>query len=126
MCLLIAVQSPVQASYFVAVGKNLSFAHSPDESLAGMLLSHLSKVLSERRCLMIEGSTRLRHIDILYRSALYLLSEDGSVIDHVLVAPCALNTAPRKRHLGVIPPELLMGAVSRIRPASRERRQNAG
>ena len=29
-CLVIAVQSPVQLSYFVAVGENLSFAHCPD------------------------------------------------------------------------------------------------
>jgi hypothetical protein len=40
-CLIIAVQSPVQFSYFVAVGENLSFAYSPDDSLAGVLLSHL-------------------------------------------------------------------------------------
>jgi hypothetical protein len=37
-CLLIAVQSPVQLSYFVAVGENLSFAHCPNDSLAGVLL----------------------------------------------------------------------------------------
>jgi len=85
-CLVIAVQSPVQASYFIAVGENLSFVHSPDESLAGVLLSHLPLVLSERRCLMIEGSARLRDIDILYRSGLYPLSDDGITIDHVLGA----------------------------------------
>jgi hypothetical protein len=28
-CLVIAVQSPVQLSYFVTVGENLSFAHCP-------------------------------------------------------------------------------------------------
>jgi len=85
-CLVIAVQSPVQLSYFVSVGENLSFAHSPDESLAGVLLSHLPLVLSERRCLMIEGHARLRDMGILYRTALYPLSDDGIVIDHVLGA----------------------------------------
>src|SRR5271167_3013142 len=35
-CLVIAVQSPIELSYFVAVGDNLSFAHSPNESLAGV------------------------------------------------------------------------------------------
>ena len=85
-CLVVAVQSPVQLSYFVAVGENLSFRHSSDESLAGVLLSHLPKVLSGRRCLMIEGSTKLRDIDILYRSGLYPLSDDGIAIDHVLGA----------------------------------------
>jgi hypothetical protein len=83
-CLVIAVQSPVELSHFVTVGKSLLFVHSPDESLAGVLLSHLPQVVSERRCLMIEGSARLRNIGILYRSALFPLSDDGIVIDHVL------------------------------------------
>src|SRR5262252_8227727 len=85
-CLVIAVQSPVELSHFAAVGRNLLFTHCPDESLAGVLLSHLPQVLSERRCLMIEGGTRLRDIGILYRSALYPLSDDDIVIDHVLGA----------------------------------------
>jgi hypothetical protein len=85
-CLVIAVQSPVEFSRFVTVGENLLFAHCPDESLAGVLLSHLPQVVSERRCLMIEGSTTLRDIGVLYRSALYPLSEDGVAIDHVLGA----------------------------------------
>ena len=55
-CLVIAVQSPVELSYFAAVGDNLSFAHSPNESLAGVLLSYLPPVLSECRCLMIEAA----------------------------------------------------------------------
>jgi hypothetical protein len=85
-CLLIAVQSPVQLSYFVAVGENLSFAHCPNDSLAGVLLSHLPQVLSERRCLMIEGRATLRGSGVVYRSALFPLSEDGVAIDHVLGA----------------------------------------
>ena len=85
-CLVIAVQSPVQLSYLVAVGKNLSFAHCPNDSLAGVLLSHLPQVLSERRCLMIEGRATLRGSGVLYRSAVFPLSEDGVAIDHVLGA----------------------------------------
>jgi hypothetical protein len=85
-CLVIAVQSPVQLSYFVTVGENLSFAHCPNDTLAGVLLSHLPEVLSERRCLMIEGRATLRGSGVLYRSALFPLSEDGVVIDHVLGA----------------------------------------
>ena len=85
-CLLIAVQSPVQLSHFVAVGNNLSVAHCPNDSLAGVLLSHLPQVLSERRCLMIEGRATLRGSGVLYRSALFPLSEDGVAIDHVLSA----------------------------------------
>jgi hypothetical protein len=100
-CLLIAVRSPVQLSRFVAVGENLSFAHSPKESLAGVLLSHLPQVLSECRCLMIEGRARLRDIDILYRSALYPLSDDGIAIDHVLGAA---NYRPLRENEGLITP----------------------
>jgi hypothetical protein len=85
-CLLIAVQSPVQLSHFVTVGKNLSGAHGPNSNLAGILLSHLPQVVSERRCLMIEGRARLHGIGILYRSALYPLSENGVAIDHMLGA----------------------------------------
>ena len=85
-CLVIAVQSPVQLSYLLAVGENLSFTHCPADSLEGVLLSHVPQVLSERRCLEIEGRARLREVGILYRSALYPLSEDGIAIDHVLGA----------------------------------------
>ena len=85
-CLVIAVQSPLQLSYFVTIGENLSGAHGPTSNLAGILLSHLPEVLSERRCLMIEGRGSLRGIGILYRSALYPLSESGVAIDHVLGA----------------------------------------
>jgi hypothetical protein len=35
---------------------------------------------------MIEGRATLRDIGVLYRSALYPLSEDGVAIDHVLGA----------------------------------------
>jgi hypothetical protein len=85
-CLVIAVQSPVERSYFVAVGENLSFAHCPNDTLAGVLLAHLPLVLSERRCLMIEGRATLRGSGVLYRSALFPLSQDGVAIDHVLGA----------------------------------------
>ena len=85
-CFVIAVRSPVQLSHFVAGGENLLFTHCPNDSLAGVLLSHLPQVLSERRCLMIEGRATLRGSGVLYRSALFPLSEDGVSIDHVLGA----------------------------------------
>jgi hypothetical protein len=85
-CCMIAVRSPIELSHFVALGKNLSFAHCPHDTLAGILLSFLPEVLSERRCLMIEGRATLRGSSILYRSALFPLSEDGVVISHVLGA----------------------------------------
>jgi len=100
-CLVIAVRSPVELSYFAAVGENLSFAYSPKESLAGVLLSHLPRILSEGRCLMIEGRARLRDTDILYRSALYPLSDDGIAIDHVLGAA---NYRPLRENEHLITP----------------------
>jgi hypothetical protein len=85
-CLLIAVQSPVELSHFVTVGENLAVALCPKDALAGVLLSHLPRVLSARRCLIIEGGATLRGAPILFRSALLPLSEDGMAIDHVLGA----------------------------------------
>jgi hypothetical protein len=85
-CFLIAVQSLDRLSYFAVCGTNLSFVFCPHDSLADVFLLHLPLVLSERRCLMIEGSARLRDIGILYRSGLYPLSDDGIEIDHVLGA----------------------------------------
>jgi hypothetical protein len=81
--------------------ESLLFVHVPDESLAGVLLSHLPQVLSERRCLMIEGGTRLRDIGILYRSALFPLSDDGIIIDHVLGAA---NYRPLRENEDLIAP----------------------
>jgi hypothetical protein len=85
-CVLIAVQSPIELSHFIAVGENLAVAMCPKDTLAGVLLSHLPQVLSARRCLIVEGGATLRGAPILFRSALLPLSEDGMAIDHVLGA----------------------------------------
>ena len=85
-CLLIAVQSPVELSHFIIVGENLAVALCPKDTLAGVLLSHLPRVLSARRCLTLDGGATLRGAPILFRSALLPLSEDGVAIDHVLGA----------------------------------------
>ena len=79
----------------------LIIAFCPDDTLASVLLSHLPQVLSERRCLMVEGRARLRDIGILYRSALYPLSDDGIVIDHVLGAA---NYRPLRENEDLITP----------------------
>jgi hypothetical protein len=85
-CLLIAVQSPIELSHFVAVGVNLAVALCPTDTLAGVLLSRVPQVVSERRCLMIEGGATLRGVGILCRSVLLPLSNDGIATDHVLGA----------------------------------------
>ena len=85
-CVVIAVQSPIELSYFAAAGKNLAVALSTRDTLAGLLLSHLPPVLSARRCLIVEGEATLRGVPILYRAALLPLSDDGVFIDHVLGA----------------------------------------
>jgi hypothetical protein len=85
-CLVIAVQSPVELSHFVAVGENLAVALCPRDTLAGVLLSHLPRVLSVRRSLIVEGGATLRGVPVLYRGALLPLSEGGVAIDHMLGA----------------------------------------
>ena len=85
-CLLIAVQSPIEYSRFVSVGVNLAVALCPTDTLAGVLLSRLSRVVSARRGAMIEGGATLSGVGILYRATLLPLSEDGATIDHVLGA----------------------------------------
>ena len=85
-CLLIAVESPIELSHFVVVGVNLAVALCSTDSLAGLLLSRSPRVASARRGLMIEGGATLRGVDILYRSVLLPLSNNGVAIDHVLGA----------------------------------------
>jgi hypothetical protein len=85
-CLLIAVESPIELSHFVVVGVNLAVALCSTDSLAGLLLSRSPRVASARRGLMIEGGATLRGADILYRSVLLPLSNNGVAIDHVLGA----------------------------------------
>jgi hypothetical protein len=85
-CLLIAVHSPIERSHFVTVGVNLAVAHCPTDTLAGVLLSRLSRVVAARRGAIIEGGAMLGGVGILYRSVLLPLSEDGVAIDHVLGA----------------------------------------
>ena len=85
-CVVIAVQSPVELSYFASAGKNLAVALCTRDTLAGVLLSHLPSVLSTRRCLIVEGEATLRGVPILYRGALLPLADDGIAIDHILGA----------------------------------------
>src|ERR1700747_373074 len=76
-CVVIAAKSPVELSYFASVGKNRAVALCARDTLAGLLLSHLPRVLSARRCLIVEGEATLRGVPILYRGALLPLSDDG-------------------------------------------------
>ena len=85
-CLLIAVESPIELSHFVAVGVNVAIALCHTDTLAGVFLSHLPQVVSARRCLIIEGGATLRGIAIVYRSVLLPVSEDGIAIDYVMGA----------------------------------------
>jgi hypothetical protein len=85
-CLLIAVQSPIERSHFVSVGVNLAVALCPTDTLAGVLLSRLSRVVAARRGAIIEGGAMLGGVGILYRSILLPLSENGVTIGYVLGA----------------------------------------
>ena len=72
-CLLIAVHSPIEYSRFISVGVNLAVALCPTDTLAGVLLSRLSRVVSARRGAMIEGGATLSGVGILYRATLLTL-----------------------------------------------------
>jgi hypothetical protein len=96
-CLIVAVQAPVERSYFLTIGENLqpsadtdltgaAIALCPSDTLAEILLSHLALVLSARRCLIVEGAALQQQTPILYRSALLPLSQNGVDVDHVLGA----------------------------------------
>jgi hypothetical protein len=84
--LFIAVESPIELSHFVVVGVNLAIALCPTDTLAGVLLSQVPRVVSARRGLMIEGGATLRGADIIYRAVLLPLCEGSVAIDHVLGA----------------------------------------
>jgi hypothetical protein len=65
---------------------NLAVALCPTDTLAGVLLSQVPRVVSARRGLMIAGGATLRGVGILHRSVLLPLSEGGVAIDHLLGA----------------------------------------
>jgi hypothetical protein len=101
-CVVIAVQSPVKLSHFIAAGKNVAVALCMRDTLAGVLLSHLPSVLSARPSLIVEGEATLHGVPILYRGALLPLSDDGVAIDHVLGAAnhrTLLAYEPRTTHV---------------------------
>jgi hypothetical protein len=83
---LIAVESPIELSHFVVVGVNLAIALCPTDTLAGLLLSQVPRVVSARHGLMIEGGATLRGAGIVYRAVLLPLSEGGATIDRLLGA----------------------------------------
>jgi hypothetical protein len=84
--LLIAVEAPIELSHFVVVGVNLATALCPTDTLAGVLLSQVPRVVSARHGLMIEGGATLRGAGIMYRAVLLPLSEGTVAIQHVLGA----------------------------------------
>src|SRR5215470_6823818 len=68
-CLLIAVGWSIELSHFVVVGVNLAVALCPTDTLAGVLLSQVPRVVSSRRGLMMDGVAMLRDVGIRYRVA---------------------------------------------------------
>jgi hypothetical protein len=84
--LLIAVEAPIELSHFVVVGVNLAIALCPTDTLAGVLLSQMPRVVSARYGLMIEGGATLRGAGIIYRAVLLPVAENGATIDYVLGA----------------------------------------
>jgi hypothetical protein len=114
-CLLIAVQSPIELSHFTAVGKTLAVALCSEDTLAGVLLSHLPWVVSSRCCLIVEGGATLRRVPILYRGA--LLPDVGRQSGQEAVLPHR-RMFPRRRalpHQSVFRPSRSSFSVSLIK-----------
>ena len=61
-------EAPIELSHFVVVGVNLAIALCPTDTLAGVLLSQVPRVVSARHGLMIEGGATLRGAGIIYRA----------------------------------------------------------
>jgi hypothetical protein len=69
-CLLIAAESPIELSHFVSVGVNLAIALSHNETLAGVLLLHVPKVVSAQRGLLRCYCRRSMAKDLAVRSVM--------------------------------------------------------
>jgi hypothetical protein len=96
-CALIAVAADLEQSQFLAVGPKLLDAPGPalegqpigacpQSSLLNTLLAYLPRCLESVGPLAVSGSAQHGGYDILYRAILLPLSEDGAVIDGILVA----------------------------------------
>ena len=96
-CLLVAVESPIELSHFAVVGVDLAIALCSTDTLAGVLLSQVPRVVSARHGLIIHGVATLRTMGIVYRAVLLPLSENAVAIDYVLGAtnyrPLRVNEA---------------------------------
>ncbi len=97
-CVLVRLAAAPGEWFFAVVGDKLSpspqrmlagepIAACPDDTLLGLMLSFLPRVLSSRMHFTIEGATSvLAGGPILYRCVLLPLSDDGNQIDAVLGA----------------------------------------
>ena len=64
-CVLIAVGWSIELSHFVVVGVNLAVVLCATDTLAGVLLSQVPRVVSARRGLLINGMATLRGAGIV-------------------------------------------------------------
>ena len=96
-CALIAIHSDLERSTFLTVGDKLwpSDQHPlngrrvqecPSDTVLGIGLAKLSIVMAKRAPVTIGGSSSHLGVQILYRSVLLPLSEDGIRIDTILIA----------------------------------------
>jgi len=98
-CLLIAVESPIELSHFVAVGVNLAVALCSTDTLAVLLLSRAPRVVAARRCLIVEGggdASRGKH-SLPQRAAPAL---GGRPCDRLCAGRRELSLAARRRDAG--------------------------
>jgi hypothetical protein len=83
---VVAVGEPVELSHFCQRRQKPHGDALLRHQLGRCVYVPFPRVLSERRCLIVEGGATLRSMRILHHSALLPLSEDGVTISHVLGA----------------------------------------
>jgi len=96
-CLLLRLATPVERSRFLHVGRQLCVAagaplegrcleECPPQTVLAQAASYVAAVIDRRVPVSIGGTTLHEGVQVLYRSILTPLSEDGTTIDAIFGA----------------------------------------
>jgi hypothetical protein len=96
-CLLLRLATPIERSRFLHVGRQLCvpagspftgrrLEECPQQTVLAQATSYVSAVINKRVPVSIGGTTLHEGVQVLYRSILTPLSEDGTTIDAIFGA----------------------------------------
>jgi hypothetical protein len=96
-CLLLRLATPIERSRFLHVGRQLcvptgspfdgrSLEQCPQQTVLAQATSYVSAVINKRVPVSIGGTTLHEGMQVLYRSILTPLSDDGTTIDAIFGA----------------------------------------